>query len=105
MRDREPWCQRQRLPVRRPGVGVVVQARLDISERQIGAWALGILGDELLRRRQLPADIILEALPRDLDLQLLGVRGARGESLGARQVGLEFLERDRKSTRLNSSHT
>ena len=84
--------ERERLLVRRPRVGIAVQICLDCAEGEIGARALRILGDELLRRRELSAGVILEPLPRDLDLQLLGVRCSRGKTLGTREVGLEFVE-------------
>src|SRR3989475_12582432 len=91
--DSEPGCQGQRLLVRRPRLRVAVQARLDVAERQVGARALGILGDELLCRGKLAAGVILESFARDLNLQLLRLRSSWGEALGSREVGLEFVER------------
>src|SRR6267154_1656080 len=93
MRDRELRRQRQSLLVRRAGLGVLVQSGLDVADSEISAWALGILGDELLRRRELAAGVVLEPLTRDRNLHLLGVRRFRGERLGARQVRLELVER------------
>src|SRR6266550_7264955 len=93
MGDGEPRRKRQRLVVRSTGVGVAVQCRLDIPEGKKGARTLRILGNELLRRRELPADVILEPPARDLNLQLLGVRRSGSELFGACEVALEFVER------------
>ena len=54
----------------------------------------------------LAASSALVALPSELPLGLaaVAVGGAIGAELGARRLPIEAIRRDRKSTRLNSSH-
>src|SRR2546430_17732341 len=72
-----------------PRVCVLVQGSLVAREGEPGARALGILRDQLLAEGELAGQVVVEALPRHLDLEPLGFRRTGRVLLGERQVGLE----------------
>src|SRR3989449_8355309 len=96
MRHIQPRGELEGLRHRFPRVCVLVQGSLGAREGEPGARALGILRDQLLAEGELAGQVVVEALPRHLDLEPLGFRRTGRVLLGERQ--------DRKSTRLNSSH-